>query len=87
MEEKEIFEKLENILKNPKHFDQKKISKKITSETNIWEEFKFNIIDIYEFIYALEEEFRIAISDERVSDFQVTKNCVDYIKNNYSISA
>jgi acyl carrier protein len=85
MEDKEIFAKLERILRNPNYF---KIPNgtKISQETRLDETkggLRLDSLDTYELIFAIEEDFEITIPEEKAYEFETIGDYCTYIKENW----
>ncbi|MCK9568289.1 acyl carrier protein [Candidatus Pacearchaeota archaeon] len=80
MKEQEIFSKLEGILKNPLGEAWIPENKEIKSDTEFRHDLGMDSLDVYEFVYDVEEEFGISIPDEKANDFETIKDCVEFIK-------
>ena len=53
----------------------------ITPETNIIEDLGADSLDIVELISALEDEFDLVITDERVRELYTVKDVAEFIEN------
>jgi len=81
MEEQEILETLETILKDPKRVPWISKDKKITPEMSFRKDLGMDSLDTYEFAFAIEERLGITIPDEKATEFDKLREYVDYIKN------
>ena len=83
MEEEKIRKALDLILR--RDFDHR-IPNKILNESNMLN-YSFRIdldmdsLDTYEFIYHVEEELGVAIPDEKINNFEIPEDCVQYLLN------
>jgi acyl carrier protein len=82
MKEKEILNKLELLLKTPRHHGAVWIpeDKEVKPETELRTDLDMDSLDTYEFVYNIEEEFGISIPDEKANDFETLKDYVEFIK-------
>jgi len=88
MEDKELFARLEAILRNPNNFEgaldlsDKEI---ITPEMNLRNDLGLDSLDLYEFLYQVEEELGITIQDEKANEFRCLKDCMNYLRDSKQI--
>lgn len=83
MEDREIFKRLEQILKNP-HFDISDFDisdKEINPETNLSKDLGLDSLDICKLVYFVEEDFGISIPDGKMNEFRTVKDYINYIKD------
>jgi acyl carrier protein len=77
MEDKEIFAKLERILRDKLELSEET---KITLDTNPRVDLAMDSLDGYELLYAVEDEFGITIPDTKALEFETVRDCYDYLK-------
>ncbi|VVB83236.1 Acyl carrier protein [uncultured archaeon] len=84
MEDKELFEKLERIVKESFELPKRK---EITPLTLLREDLGMDSLDEYELIYEIEEEFGIVIpeDDKYLVDIETFKDLANYLKKNYKL--
>jgi len=84
MEDKEILEKLERILRDQLELDE---TTEITLDTNFRKELGVDSLDEYELLYEVEDEFNISLPeyDERVTEIRTMRDIADYLKQNYKL--
>lgn len=73
-----VFEKIREMLAT--QFD-KEIDE-ITMDTDIQEDFNADSIDIVDLLYAIEDDFDIAIPDDEIANMKKVGDLVKYIENN-----
>ena len=78
MSEKEIFEKISEIIED--RFEIK--ADEITENLNFQEDLDADSLDAVELIMAVEAEFDIEIPDEKAAEIKTVQDIVDYIKAN-----
>jgi acyl carrier protein len=74
-----------------KHFDKIlrsvsstiKESAIITLNSQFREDLDLDDLEFYEFLYRIEEKFKISISDERANEFNRLSDYSNYLKRNY----
>jgi acyl carrier protein len=74
--EKEYLNKLEKILNNI----SKDNSFSLTLDSDLHNEIGLDSLDIYEFVFELEKEFKIKIKDEDVYKLKTPKDYLEYTK-------
>ncbi len=73
-----IFEKVRRILAEQLELDEDQI----TMDTNILDDLDADSLDFVEMITSIEDEFDIAITDEKVGDFKTVRQVVEYLEEN-----
>ena len=71
-----IFEKVRRILAEQLELDEDQI----TMDTNILDDLDADSLDFVEMITSIEDEFDIAITDEKVGDFKTVRQVVEYLE-------
>jgi hypothetical protein len=79
MEDQEILNLLEKILKNKAYFEKRFESTKLSRETRIREDLKLDFLDYYTIGYCLEEKEDLSIMG-CIDDFVTLGDYVDCIK-------
>jgi acyl carrier protein len=84
MEDKEIFAKLERILREALELPEKM---EINLESDIRRDLAGDSLDLYEIIYGAEKEFGVSISesDKRLREINTVQEAITYLKTNYKI--
>jgi acyl carrier protein len=78
MEEQQIFQKLESMLRDNRYIPS---DKKITPEIKFRAELGMDSLDVYEFAYSVEEEFCVDIPDEKANQFETVGDYIKHIKD------
>ena len=73
----ELFEKMKKLI--AEKFDVE--PEKITMEANFRQDLGADSLDTYELVYAIEEEMRITIPDEKANEFETVKDAYEFIKS------
>lgn len=76
MEDKTIFPRLEKIVREKLEVDEKT---KITLDTDLREDLGMDSLDGYEILFAVEEEFRISIPDQKALEINTMRDATDYL--------
>lgn len=74
MEKEEIFEKIRKMISDRIEID----SKRIKLNSNFANDLGVDSLDIYELVYAAEEEFRISIPDQDIK-FKTVREFYNYV--------
>jgi acyl carrier protein len=72
-----VFEKLRTILSEQLGVDPESI----TPDTNIIDDLGADSLDVVELITALEDEFDLIITDERIRELYTVKDVADFVEN------
>jgi|WetSurMetagenome_2_1015567.scaffolds.fasta_scaffold57172_3 hypothetical protein len=86
MEEKETFNGLVQILRDPKNFariHKRIVSSVITPETNLYSDLGFSRIgylEAYELGNCIADYFNVDIPDLKIETFQIVKEYADYVE-------
>ncbi len=73
----ELFEKIQKLIADKLEIDEGKI----TLDSSFRNDLGADSLDTYEWIYAIEEEFGVNISDENANEFETVRDAYDFIKS------
>lgn len=76
----DLFRKLQKLIANKFEIDENKI--KMNSTLRGDAALGADSLDLYELVYAIEEEFNVSIPDEKTSKFETVEDIYDFIVNN-----
>ena len=72
----QIFERVRAILADQLELDENDI----TMDTNIIDDLDADSLDFVEMVTTIEDEFNLAITDEKVGDFKTVRQVVEFLK-------
>ena len=55
---------------------------KITLDSSFRQDLGADSLDTYELVYAIEEELKVTIPDEKANEFETVRDAYDFIKAN-----
>jgi len=73
----ELFERVKKIIADKLEVEESKI----TLDASFRQDLGADSLDTYELVYAIEEEFKIKIEDEKANEFETVRNAYDFIKS------
>lgn len=69
------FDKVKELLANQLNVDKEKI----TMESNVIADLGADSLDLFEILIALEDEFSVTVSEDKVNDIKTVGQLVEYI--------
>jgi acyl carrier protein len=77
----EVFKKLTGILKDDSRIEKliKKEKIKLTKDTKFFEDLGMDSLDVYEFLFKIEEEYNMIIPNEKIYELKAISDCMDYL--------
>ena len=72
----ELFGKIQKLIAEKLEIDEGKIALESTFRGDLGAD----SIDTYELVYAIEEELKVTIPDEKANEFETVKDAYDFIK-------
>ena len=73
----ELFEKIQKLIADKLEIDEGKI----TLDSSFRNDLGADSLDIYELVYAIEEELGVSIPDEKANEFETVRDAYDFIKS------
>ncbi|MDR1373915.1 MAG: acyl carrier protein [Treponema sp.] len=73
----ELFEKMKKLIADKLEIDEAKI----TMDASFRQDLGADSLDTYELVYAIEEEMRIHIPDEKANEFETIRDAYEFIKS------
>ncbi len=73
----EIFEKMKKIIADKLEVEEDKI----TLDSSFRQDLGADSLDTYELVYAIEEEFKVKIDDEKANEFETVRDAYNFIKS------
>ncbi|HOT59266.1 MAG TPA: acyl carrier protein [Spirochaetia bacterium] len=73
----EIFEKMKKIIADKLEVEEDKI----TLDASFRQDLGADSLDTYELVYAIEEEFKVKIDDEKANEFETVRDAYNFIKS------
>ncbi len=73
----ELFERVKKIIADKLEVEESKI----TLDASFRQDLGADSLDTYELVYAIEEEFKIKIEDEKANEFETVRDAYDFIKS------
>lgn len=73
----EIFEKMKKIIADKLEVEDDKI----TLDASFRQDLGADSLDTYELVYAIEEEFKVKIDDEKANEFETVRDAYNFIKS------
>ncbi|MDR1353036.1 MAG: acyl carrier protein [Treponema sp.] len=72
----DLFEKMKKLIADKLEIDESKV----TLDASFRQDLGADSLDTYELVYAIEEEMRISIPDEKANEFETVRDAYEYIK-------
>jgi acyl carrier protein len=72
----EIFEKMKKLIAKQLDINEEKV----TLDASFRQDLGADSLDTYELVYAIEEEMKIKIPDEKANGFETVKDAYEFIK-------
>ena len=72
----ELFGKIQKLIAEKLEIDEGKIALESTFRGDLGAD----SLDTYELVYAIEEELKVTIPDEKANEFETVKDAYDFIK-------
>lgn len=76
LNDQEIFDKIKNVIAEQFDLDEKKIS----LDTNFYDDLSADSLDLFQIITELEDEFNIEFESEDADKIKTIKDAIEYIK-------
>ena len=73
----ELFGKIQKLIAEKLEIDEGKIALESTFRGDLGAD----SLDTYELVYAIEEELKVTIPDEKANEFETVKDAYEYIKS------
>jgi acyl carrier protein len=73
----ELFNKIQKLIAEKLEIDQSKI----TMDSSFRGDLGADSLDTYELVYAIEEELKVTIPDEKANEFETVRDAYDFIKS------
>ncbi len=73
----ELFEKMQKLIAEKLDLD----ADKVTMEASFRGDLGADSLDLFELVYAIEEELGIEIPDEKANEFETVKDAYEFIKS------
>ena len=72
----ELFQKIQKLIAEKLEIDESKI----TLDSSFRGDLGADSLDIYELVYAIEEELGVTIPDEKANEFETVRDAYNFIK-------
>jgi acyl carrier protein len=72
----ELFNKMKKLIAEKLDVDEEKIS----MDASFRQDLGADSLDTYELVYAIEEELKIQIPDEKANEFETVRDAYEFIK-------
>ena len=73
----ELFEKIQKVIAEKLEIDEAKV----TPEASFRQDLGADSLDIYELVYAIEEELGVKIQDDKATEFETVGDAYEFIKS------
>jgi acyl carrier protein len=73
----ELFNKMKKLIAEKLDVDEEKI----TMDASFRQDLGADSLDTYELVYAIEEELKIQIPDEKANEFETVRDAYEFIKS------
>ncbi|WP_059369015.1 acyl carrier protein [Treponema endosymbiont of Eucomonympha sp.] len=73
----ELFQKMQKLIADKLEIDELKI----TLDSSFRQDLGADSLDTYELVYAIEEELRVKIPDEKANEFETVRDAYNFIKS------
>ncbi|MDR1399105.1 MAG: acyl carrier protein [Treponema sp.] len=73
----ELFNKMKKLVAEKLDVDEEKI----TMDASFRQDLGADSLDTYELVYAIEEELKIQIPDEKANEFETVRDAYEFIKS------
>jgi acyl carrier protein len=73
----ELFQKMQKLIADKLEIDESKI----TLDSSFRQDLGADSLDTYELVYAIEEELRVKIPDEKANEFETVRDAYNFIKS------
>lgn len=73
----ELFVKIKKLIADKLEIEEDKI----TLDSSFRQDLGADSLDTYELVYAIEEEMKISIPDEKANEFETVRDALEYIKS------
>ncbi|MCQ2593976.1 MAG: acyl carrier protein [Treponemataceae bacterium] len=74
----ELFEQMKKLIAEKLDVEEDKI----TLDSSFRQDLGADSLDTYELVYAIEEELKVTIPDEKANEFETVRDAYDFIKAN-----
>jgi acyl carrier protein len=72
----ELFQKIQKLIADKLEIDESKV----TLDSSFRQDLGADSLDTYEMVYAIEEELKVSIPDEKANEFNTVRDAYDFIK-------
>ncbi|ADK81014.1 MULTISPECIES: acyl carrier protein [Sediminispirochaeta] len=73
----ELFEKVKKLISEKLEVEPEKV----TMEASFRQDLGADSLDTYELVYAIEEEMKITIPDEKANEFETVGDAVEFLRS------
>ncbi|MCR4789972.1 MAG: acyl carrier protein [Treponemataceae bacterium] len=73
----ELFVKMQKLIAEKLEIDESKI----TMDSSFRQDLGADSLDVYELVYAIEEEVGVKIPDEKATEFETVRDAYEFIKS------
>ena len=73
----ELFVKMQKVIAEKLEIDESKV----TMDSSFRQDLGADSLDIYEFVYAIEEELSVKIQDDKATEFETVRDAYEFIKS------
>lgn len=73
-----MFDKIAEIIASQLRADQADI----TEDTNVMEDLGADSLDVVEILMAIEENFGVSVSDDKIPNLKTVRDIVEYVESN-----
>jgi acyl carrier protein len=73
----ELFSKIQKLIAEKLEIEESKI----TMDSSFRGDLGADSLDTYELVYAIEEELKVTIPDEKANEFETVRDAYDFIKS------
>ena len=73
-----MFDKIAEIIASQLRADPAEI----TEDTNVMEDLGADSLDVVEILMAIEENFRVSVSDDEIPNLKTVRDIVEYVESN-----
>ena len=73
----ELFVKMQKVIAEKLEIDESKV----TMDSSFRQDLGADSVDIYELVYAIEEELSVKIQDDKATEFETVRDAYEFIKS------
>ena len=73
----ELFVKMQKVIAEKLEIDESKV----TMDSSFRQDLGADSLDIYELVYAIEEELSVKIQDDKATEFETVRDAYEFIKS------